>query len=98
MQRFALLYTHDRNVDELLAQALFGTGTIILNARSVGDALQIVCHWGRELDFVVLDFNEGCRGMILLSALHTCFDKLPTFVVTSKDSVLSSAVAYANGA
>jgi hypothetical protein len=40
MQRFAFLYTHDRNFDELLAQALFGTGTIILIVRSVGDALK----------------------------------------------------------
>jgi len=93
-----LLYTRDRTFDQVLARALFGTGTIILIARSVGDALQIVCRRGRELDFAVLDFNDGSRGMALLSALHTCCDKLPTLVITSKDLEHASAVAYANGA
>jgi hypothetical protein len=56
-----LLYTRDQTFDQVLARALFGTGTIILIARSVGDALQIVRRRGRELDFAVLDFNDGCR-------------------------------------
>jgi DNA-binding response OmpR family regulator len=93
-----LLYTRDQTFDQVLAGALLGTGTIILIARSVGDALQIVRRWGRELDFAVLDFNDGCRGMALLSALDTCWDKLPTLVVTPKDLEHESAVAYANGA
>jgi ActR/RegA family two-component response regulator len=93
-----LLYTRDQTFDQVLARALFGTGTIILIARGVGDALQIVCRRGRELDFAVLDFNDGSRGMALLSALHTCCDKLPTLVITSKDLEHASAVAYANGA
>jgi DNA-binding NtrC family response regulator len=98
--RLALLYTRDRGFDQILAEALAGTATIILIARSVGDALQIVCRRGRELDFAVLDFNDGCRGMTLLSALDTCCDKLPTLVVSSKDSedASASAIAYANGA
>jgi DNA-binding response OmpR family regulator len=50
------------------------------------------------LDFAILDFNDGCRGMTLLSAVHTCCEKLPTLVVTSKDSEHASAVAHANGA
>jgi DNA-binding NarL/FixJ family response regulator len=51
-----------------------------------------------KLDFVVLDFNDGCRGMTLLSAIHSCCEKLPTLVVASKDSEHASAVVYANGA
>ena len=93
-----LLYTRDQTFDQVLARTLLGTGTIILIARRVGDALQIVRRRGRELDFAVLDFNDGCRGMALLSALDTCCDKLPTLVVTSKDLEHASAVAYANGA
>lgn len=98
--RLVLLYTRDRNFDQVLAQALLGMGTIVLVARSVGDALQIVCCRGRELDFAVLDFNDGCRGMTLLSALNTCCDKLPTLVVTSEESehASASAIAYASGA
>ena len=49
------------------------------------------------MDFVVSEFNDGCRGMTLLSAIDTSFEKLPTLIVTSKDQH-ASAVAYANGA
>lgn len=93
-----LLYTRDSNLDRVLTEALLGTDAIVLIARSVGDALQVVSGRGRELDFAILDFNDGCRGMTLLSAIHTCCEKLPTLVVTSKDSEHASAVAYANGA
>ena len=97
-RRLVLLYAPDPNFDRVLTEALWGTGAIVLIARSVGDALQVVSSRGRELDFALLDFNDGCRGMTLLSAVHTCCEKLPTLVVTSKDSEHASAVAYANGA
>ena len=97
-RRLVLLYAPDPNFDRVLTEALWGTGAIVLIARSVGDALQVVFRRGRELDFAILDFNDGCRGMTLLSAVHTCCEKLPTLVVTSKDSEHASAVAYANGA
>lgn len=94
--RLVLLYTPDSSFDQVLAEALFGMGTIVLIARSVSDALQLVYRRGPELDLAILDFNEGCRGMTVLSALYTCFDGLPTVVIDSSDS--ASAVAYANGA
>jgi DNA-binding NtrC family response regulator len=97
-RRLVLLYTRDPNFDRVLTEALLGTDAIVLIARSVGDALQVVSRRGRELDFAILDFNDGCRAMTLLSAVHTCCEKLPTLVVTSKDSEHASAVAYANGA
>jgi DNA-binding response OmpR family regulator len=97
-RRLVLLYTRDPNFDRVLTEALWGTDAIVLIARSVGDALQVVSSRGRELDFAILDFNDGCRGMTLLSAVHTCCEKLPTLVVTSKDSEHASAVAHANGA
>ena len=93
-----LLYTRDGNLDALLGEALSGTGTIVLVARTVADALQIVCQRGRELTFALMDFDGGCRGMTILSAIHTCFEKLPILVTTSKDAEHVSAVAYANGA
>ena len=74
------------------------TPTLSCLCRSVGDALQIVCNWGRELDVVVLDFNDGCRGMTLLSAVHTCHQQLPVLVMTAEDADHAAAVAYANGA
>jgi DNA-binding response OmpR family regulator len=93
-----LLYTRDRNFDQILTRALLGTDPIILVARTVADALEIVCRRGRELDLVVLDFNPGYRGMTLLSAIHGCYETLPILVVTSEESEPANAIAYANGA
>jgi DNA-binding NtrC family response regulator len=97
-RRLVLLYTRDRNFDRVLSEALFATGAIVLIARSVGDALQVVSSRGRELDIAILDFNNGCRGMTLLSAVHTCHPQLPILVTTSEDAEHATAVAHANGA
>lgn len=96
--RVVLLYTRDSGLGGLLGEALSGTGSIVLVARTVADALQIVCQRGRELAFAMMDFDGGCRGMTILSAIHTCFEKLPILVTTSKDAEHVRAVAYANGA
>jgi DNA-binding response OmpR family regulator len=93
-----LLYTRDHSFDGLLGEALAGTGALVLVARTVGDALQIVCRQGRELDFALMDFDGGCHGMTLLRAVHTCYEQLPILVTTSKDADHATAVAYANGA
>ena len=92
-----LLYTSDRNFDHILAQALSETDTIVLVARTVADALEMICRRGRELDLAVLDFNPGCRGMTLLSAIHGCYETLPILVVTSEESEPANVIAYANG-
>ena len=96
--RLVLLFTRDRAFDQLVSEALFGAGAIVLIARSVADALQIVCQRGRELDFALMDFDGGCRGMTLLRAVHTCDQQLPVLVTTSEDTEHATAVAYANGA
>ena len=96
--RFILLFTRQRTFDQLVSEALFGTGAIVLIARNVREALQIVCQRGHELDFALMDFDGGCRGMALLSAVHTCHQQLPILVTTSKDAEHANAVAYANGA
>jgi CheY-like chemotaxis protein len=96
--KVVLLYTRDGGFDGLLGEALSGTGVVVLVARTVADALQIVCRRGRELAFALMDFDGGCRGMTVLSAIHTCFEQLPIVVTTSKDAEHVTAVAYANGA
>ena len=93
-----LLYTRDSSFDEVLANALLGAGAILRVARNVASALAIVCDRGEELDFAVMDFNRGCRGMTLLSALHVCRQSLPVIVVTTDRSESAVAIAYANGA
>lgn len=96
--RLILLLTRDRDFETNLTEAVLGTGpAVVLVARTVGDALQIVCTRGRELDFAVVDFDDGCHGMTLLSALDACRSELPVVVVTSKDVYHAAAVAYANG-
>ena len=96
--RVILLYTRDPGFDSIVGEALSGSGAIVLIARSVAEALQIICQRGRDLAFALMDFDGGCRGLTLLSAVHTCFEGLPILVTTSKDAEHVTAVAYANGA
>ena len=96
--RLILVLTRDRDFEKILMEAVLATGpAVILVARTVGDALQIVCVRGRELDFAVIDFDDGCHGMTLLGALDTCRHELPVVAVASKDVYHAAAVAYANG-
>ncbi len=98
LARLALLYTRDDDLERVVRRALLGTGTILLIARTVEDALQIVGRRGRELDVAIMAFSEDCHGITLLSAIHGCYEQLPTLVVVDEDSEHASALAYANGA
>ena len=98
LARLVLLYTRDNDLQNIVRQALCDTGTILLIARTVEEALQIVCRRKRELDAAIIAFNEDCRGMTLLGAIHGCCEQLPTLVVFHKDSEQARALAYANGA
>jgi DNA-binding NtrC family response regulator len=71
---------------------------MVLMARDVRDGLQIVCQRGRELDSALMDFDDGCRGMTLLSAVHTCYEQLPVVVTTSEKAERACFLACANGA
>jgi len=93
-----LLFTRDGDFAQLVREALFGTEAIVLVARDVRDGLQIVHQRGRQLDFALMDFDNGCRGMTLLSAVHTCYEQLPIVVTTSEDAEHACSLAYDNGA
>jgi len=93
-----LLFTRDGEFAQSIHEALFETGAIVLIARDVRDGLQIVCQRGRELDSALMDFDDGCRGMTLLSAVHTCYEQLPVVVTTSENAERACFLAYANGA
>ncbi|MEY2491294.1 MAG: hypothetical protein QOH31_5807 [Verrucomicrobiota bacterium] len=95
--RTVLLFTCDSCFDELIAQ-VFSEPAIILSARTVREALQIVCQRGRELNLALMDFDGACRGMTLLSAVHICYEQLPIVVTTSEDLEHACFLAYANGA
>jgi DNA-binding response OmpR family regulator len=93
-----LLFTRDGDFAQSVCEAVSGTGTVVLIARDVRDGLQIVCQRGRELDFALMDFDDGSHGMALLSAVHTCYEQLPILVTASEDAEHTSSLAYANGA
>lgn len=91
--RLILLLTRDGELLEHLNHAT-GGGTTVLRAQTITDAIQILCRRGSELDLAVIDFAEGCHGMTLLSALHTCRPSLPIVVTTSTDAYHASMLAY----
>ena len=93
-----LLFTRDGDFAQSTRDALSGTGAIVLIARDVRDGLRIVWQRGCELDFALMDFDDGCRGRTLLSAVHTCYEQLPIVVTTSEEPEHAISLAYANGA
>jgi len=93
-----LLFTRDRDFAQSVRDALFETGATVLIARDVSRGLQIVLQRGRELDSALMDFDDGCRGRTLLSAVHNCYEQLPIVVTTSEEAEHAISLAYANGA
>jgi DNA-binding NtrC family response regulator len=91
-----VLLTRDRTLEKSLSEALHNP--VILMARDIDEALQIMAAHSDELSLVVIDFDDGCHGMTLLSAIKNCLEKLPVIVATSSDTYHAAAVAYANGA
>ena len=93
-----LLFTRDGDFARSVRDALFETDATVLIARDVRDGLQIVWQRGRELDSALMDFDDGCRGRTLLSAVHNCYEQLPIVVTTSEEAEHAISLAYANGA
>src|ERR1700746_1500427 len=93
-----LFFTRDGEFAQSVRDALFETGATVLIARDVRDGLQIVWRRGRELDFALMDFDDGCRGRTLLSAAHNCYERLPIVVTTSEKAERASFFAYENRA
>lgn len=92
-----LLLTEDIDVENQLEEAAREAGAGMILAQDVGEAIQIVCT-RREIDLAIIDFDDGCHGMTLLSALNIFRGDLPIVVVTSTDIDHVAALAYANGA
>src|SRR5436189_6437061 len=95
--RPVLLLTRDDEFEKLLKEAFLESAATILVARSVDDALQIVCTRGAELDLAVID-RDDCHGINLLSAINACQHKLPIVVVAADEPFHSSALAHPNRA
>ena len=93
-----LLFTRDGDFAQSVREAVSDTGATVLIARDVREGLQIVLQRGRELDSALMDFDDGCRGRTLLSAVHNCYEQLPIVVTTSEEAEHAISLAYANGA
>ena len=57
-----LLFTRDRDFALSVREAVSETGATVLVARDVRDGLQIVWQRGSELDFALMDFDDGCQA------------------------------------
>lgn len=96
--RLILLLTTDDQVEEQFREVARREEATILVTHTIADALATVCTWLDEIDLVAIDFQEGCRGMTLVSAIHACREQLPMVVLTGTDKYHTAALAYANGA
>jgi CheY-like chemotaxis protein len=92
-----LLHTRDSDFEKVVTEALEGSVAVTIVARSVGDALEIACRRGPELDLAIID-RKDCHAITLLSAVKACRRDLPIVVVTSSEPCHCTAVAYASGA
>ncbi len=93
-----LLLTNDPQLEDAVAQGLASLGGFGHLACSAGDALQIVCGVGREVDLAIIDFEHGPHGMTLLGAINACRKDFPVIVVTHEEEQHVAALAFANGA
>ena len=78
-----LLVSRDTKLQRVSAMAALASGARSASARSIGEALQIVCQRRRELDLIVVDFDNDIRGMTLLAALGMSRNQLPIVALTS---------------
>jgi DNA-binding response OmpR family regulator len=93
-----LLLTRDTELEQQWAVAAAASSARLIVARTVGVALEIIYQRARELDLVVIDFDNGTRGMALLSALNTSPGDLPIVALTSTYRDHSTELAYTDGA
>jgi DNA-binding NtrC family response regulator len=96
--RSILVMTDDVALEAQVAAIVADGITEVRMARNVDAALQIVCEHGQGLDLAVIDFEEGCHGMTLFTALHVCQPDLRIIsIIAGNDVYQSAAIAYANG-
>jgi len=93
-----LLLTNDPKVEDSVAQALLEMGGISHLTYNAGEALDIVCGTGGNLDLAVIDCEHGAHGMSLVSAINSRRDDVPMIVITGDGDKCIEALAYANGA
>jgi DNA-binding NtrC family response regulator len=95
--RRVLLVSRDPQFQKTLSTELTHEGATVIAKHGVSGALQTICSQESEVDLAVIDFDDGCHGMTLLSAIRDCLPNLPILAVTSRDKYHGAAIAYAKG-
>ena len=93
-----LLLSHDPKLERECDAALRAIGGRQIIVQNAGEALRLICRHKSDVDLVVLDCENGSRGLTILAALSMLDNGLPVLVITSTDAAHTAAVAYANGA
>jgi DNA-binding response OmpR family regulator len=93
-----LLLTRDLELEQEAAMAAAASRACLMVARSVSEGLQIIDERRRELEMVVIDFDNAARGTALLSALSMSPADLPFVAMTAADRDHSTVLAYTDGA
>ena len=93
-----LLLTNDAGLEDCVAQALLEIGGVSHLTDNAGDALQIVCGLGHDLDVAVIDVEHGHHALTLLTAISASREHFPVIAITGHGDKYVQALAYANGA
>ena len=94
----ALLCTRDSSLGATLVEVMSPTGGSILAVQNLDDALETICSRQHDIDFAMVDFDDGCHQMTLLSAISSVCEGLPIVAVINEDFEHAAALGYANGA
>jgi DNA-binding NtrC family response regulator len=81
--RLILLFTVDADVQQRLEEALHGSSAIVLVARNLRDALEIISAKGNALVSAVVDIDQEFSGITLLGALGAYRDRLSVIVIAA---------------
>ena len=93
-----LLLTSDRQLRDLLSEAIAEIGAVADVAPDVGDALEKVCGRIQQIDVALIDFQHAAHGMRLLNAVKSCRAGLPVIALIEHGDKQIEALAYATGA
>jgi DNA-binding NtrC family response regulator len=91
--RLIFLFTVDPRVQERLEQALHGSSAVVLVARNLRDALEIVSAKGDALDSAIVDIDQEFSGITLLGALGAYRDRLSVIVIAANAKYAELVIA-----
>ena len=91
--KLVLLLTRDIELEQQFAVAAAASSARLIVARTIGVVLEIIHQRDRQLELVVIDFDNGTDGIPLLRALTTSSAGLPVVALTSSDGDDSTVLA-----